>query len=56
MATPPRKGVPDLVADVEAHLHVNGPWKYQLSELSYEPAVTAAVVKLAIDEHAKVTA
>jgi transposase len=51
-----RKRLPDLVADVEAHLHVNGPWKYQLSELYYEPAVTAAVEKIAIDEHAKVAA
>ncbi len=29
------------------HLHVNGPWKYKLSELYYEPAVTAAVEQMA---------
>jgi hypothetical protein len=42
-----RKRLWDLVAEVEEHLHLNGPWKYQLSHLSYEPAVTAAVEKLA---------
>jgi DDE superfamily endonuclease len=52
----PRKRLPDLVADVEAHLHVNGPWTYQLSELYYAPAVTATVEKIARDEHTKVAA
>jgi transposase len=51
-----RKRLPDLVADVEAHLHVNGPWTYQLSELYYEPAITAAVEKIARDGHTKVAA
>jgi hypothetical protein len=27
-----RKGLPDLVADVEQHVHINGPWPYQLSQ------------------------
>ena len=49
-----RKRLPDLVADVEAHFHVNGPWQYKLSDLYYEPAVTAAVEKLAAEEHTKV--
>ena len=40
-----RKRLPDLVADVEDHLHLNGPWQYKLSDLYYEPAVTAAVEK-----------
>ena len=48
-----RKRLPDLVADVEDHLHLNGPWKYQLSDLYYEPVVTAAVKKVAEAEHAK---
>jgi putative transposase len=48
-----RKWLPDLVADVEDHLHLNGPWKYQLSDLYYEPAVTAAVEKVAEADHAK---
>jgi hypothetical protein len=51
-----RKHLPDLVADVEDHLHLNGPWKYQLSDLYDEPAVTAAVEKLAAEERAKVAA
>jgi transposase len=51
-----RKRLQDLVADVEAHLQVNGPWKYKLSELYDEPAVTAAVEKLAAEVHAKAAA
>jgi transposase len=49
-----RKHLPDLVADVEDHLRLNGPWHYKLSELYYEPAVTAAVEKIAAAEHAQV--
>jgi putative transposase len=51
-----RKRLRDLVVDVEAHLHMNGPWKYRLSELYYEPAVTAAVEKIAAEEQARVAA
>ena len=51
-----RKRLRDLLADVEEHLHVNGPWPYQLAELYYEPAVTAAVEKIAAEEHAKLAA
>jgi transposase len=51
-----RKGLPDLIADVEDHLRLNGPWQYTLSELYYEPAVTAAVEKIAAEEHAQVAA
>jgi putative transposase len=51
-----RKRLRDLVADVEAHLRVNGPWKYKLSNLYYEPAVTAAVEKINAEEHAQVAA
>jgi putative transposase len=51
-----RKRVPDLIADVEAPLHVHGPWLYKLSQLSYAPAITAAVEKIAAEEHAKVAA
>jgi hypothetical protein len=46
----------DLVADVEAHLQVNGPWPYKLSDLYYEPAVTATVEKIAAEQHAKIAA
>jgi putative transposase len=48
-----RKRLPHLVADVEEHLQVNGPWLYKLSEIYYEPAVTAAVEKIAAEEQAK---
>jgi putative transposase len=51
-----RKRLPELVADVEDHLRLNGPWQYKLSELYYEPAVTAAVVKIAAEEHVQVAA
>jgi putative transposase len=51
-----RKRLPDLVADVEDHLHLNGPWTYQLSDLYYEPAITAAVENIAAEEHAKTAA
>ena len=40
----------------KTHLHLNGPWKYKLSELYYEPAVTAAVEKIAAEEQTKVAA
>ena len=48
-----RKRLPALVADVEDHLDRNGPWKYKLSDLYYEPPVTAEVEKIAAEEHAK---
>jgi putative transposase len=51
-----RKRLRDLVADVEAHLHVNGPWPYKLSEIYYEPAVTAAVENMAAEEHSTAAA
>jgi putative transposase len=51
-----RTRLPDLVADVEDHLQLNGPWKYMLSDLYYEPAVTAAVENIAAEEDAKVAA
>jgi putative transposase len=51
-----RKRLADLVADVEDHVHLNGPWQYKLSDLYYEPAVTAAVEKRITQEHAKAAA
>jgi putative transposase len=48
-----RQRLPALVADVEDHLARNGPWKYKLSDLYYEPAVTPAVEQIAAEEHAK---
>ena len=51
-----RKRLADLVADVEDHMHLNGPWQYTLSDLYYEPAVTAVVEKRIAQEHAKAAA
>jgi putative transposase len=51
-----RTRLPDLVADVEDHLHLNGPWQYKLSELYYAPAVTAAIEKITAQKQAKVAA
>ena len=51
-----RKRLPDLVADVNDHLRLNGPWKYTLSDLDDEPAVTAAMEKIAAEEVVKVAA
>ena len=51
-----RKRLRDLVADVAAHLHLNGPWPYHLSALYDEPAVTAAVENIAPEEHTKLAA
>jgi putative transposase len=44
-----RKRLRELVADVIEHWHINGPWKYNLSDIYHEPAVTAAVEKLGIE-------
>ena len=51
-----RQRLRDLVADVEEHLCVNGPWKYKLSALYDEPAVTMAVDKLATEAQATMVA
>jgi putative transposase len=51
-----RKRLQDLVADVIEHLEVNGPWRYKLSDIYDDPAITAAVEKIAAEEHAKVAA
>jgi hypothetical protein len=51
-----RKRLPDLVTDVVEHLPLNGPWQYQRSDLYDAPAVTAAVEKIAAEEHAKAAA
>jgi hypothetical protein len=53
---PQRTRLPDLVAEVEDHLHLNGPWKYTLSDLYDEPVVTGAVEKIAAREQAQVAA
>jgi transposase len=45
-----RKRLRDLVADVVEYLGVNGPWKYKLSDIYYDPAVTAAVEKMTTEQ------
>ena len=51
-----QKRLPDPGADVEDRVHLNGPWKYQLSALSYEPVITTAVQNIATEAHAKAAA
>jgi hypothetical protein len=51
-----RQRLSDLVADVEDHLHLNGLWKYKLSDLYYEPAVTAVVEKIAAEKRVQIAA
>ena len=46
----------DLIADVEEHLHVNGPWLYKLSDIYYQPAVTAAVENMTAEKPSKFAA
>jgi transposase len=47
-----RKRLRFVVKDVEQHLQVNGPWRYELSEIYYTPDVTAAVQALLLQETA----
>ena len=47
-----RKRLWTLVRDVERHLSINGPWRYELSEIYYTPEVTAAVQDLLTAETA----
>jgi transposase len=42
-----RKRLRDLLQDVRDHLRTNGPWRYELSDLYYDPAVTDAMHSLA---------
>jgi hypothetical protein len=51
-----RTRVSALVAEVKAHLHGNSPWPYKRSQRYSEPAITAAVAKIAAEEQAKVAA
>jgi len=45
----PRKRLQDLVADVVEHLDVHGPWRYTLSDIYDDPAVTAAVERMVME-------
>jgi putative transposase len=45
-----RKRLRDRVADAVEHLHVNGPWGYKLSDIYDDPAVTAAVGRMTMEQ------
>jgi hypothetical protein len=45
-----RKRLRDLVTDVVEHLRVNGPWCYKLSDIYADPAVTAAVESVTMEQ------
>ena len=51
-----RKRLRDVVHDVEWHVQANGPWQYNLSHIYQDPAVTAAVEQIALEEQAKIAA
>jgi putative transposase len=51
-----RQRLPQLVADVADHVRLNGPWQDKRSDLYDEPAVTAAVEKIAAEERAMAAA
>ena len=42
-----RTKLTELIADVERHLETNGPWKYKLSKIYFEPDVTATLGTIA---------
>jgi transposase len=44
-----RTRVQDVVADVIEHLDVNGPWRYKLSDIYNDLAVTAAVERMIME-------
>lgn len=48
-----RKKIMELIEDVRRHFRVNGPWKYKLPDIYYEPEVTVAVEKMDEDEKLK---
>lgn len=41
-----RRQLPWLVWEVKEHFRQNGPWKYQVPDSCYEPAVTNALIEL----------
>jgi transposase len=48
--THPRQRLLDLMADVVEHLDVNGPWQYQRSDIYDDPAVSAAVENMTMEQ------
>lgn len=48
-----RTQITDLVSDVVWHLKRNGPWRYKLSDIYYQPEVDAALAELISDQKLK---
>ena len=51
-----RKRLYTLIKDIERYMQEHGPWQYQLSQVYYEPAITAAVATMASKAISKVAA
>ena len=51
-----RKRLRNLITDVERHVQENGPWQYTLSQIYYEPGITAAVETMVAKAPSKVAA
>jgi len=51
-----RKRLCALLADVKRHLKVNGPWRYKISSIYYEPEVTQAMQLLSNSSQLKAAA
>jgi hypothetical protein len=50
------KRFPTLIKDVERYVQENGPWPYKLSQIYYEPTITAAVETMRAEATPKVAA
>jgi transposase len=51
-----RKRLCDLIKDVERHVQANGPWRYKLSQVYYEPEITEAVETMVAEATSKAAA
>jgi transposase len=51
-----RKRLPNLIKDVERYVQENGPWPYKLSQIYYEPTITAAVETMGAEATSEVAA
>jgi hypothetical protein len=51
-----RKRFSTLIKDIERSMQEHGPWQYQLSQIYYEPAITAAVESMAAEATSQIAA
>jgi transposase len=51
-----RKRLPNLIKDVDRYVQENGPWPYTLSQIYYEPTITAAVETMGAEAASEVAA